>query len=71
MWDYLAFDPTTQRGPRILPPQVLLRVARMDELGVLRDIDRDASRLFDRAGLQMAAPHELEFAAAERTRWLD
>lgn len=43
----------------------------MDELGVLRDIDRDASRLFDRAGLQMAAPHELEFAAAERTRWLD
>src|SRR5262249_7388291 len=47
-----------------------LRVARIDELDVLCDIDRDASRLFERAGLDMVPANELEFAAAERRRWL-
>lgn len=48
-----------------------LRVARVDELDVLCDIDRDASRLFERAGLEMAPASELELAAAERRRWLE
>ena len=43
----------------------------MDELDILCDIDRDASRLFERAGLDMALPNELEFAAEERRRWLN
>jgi GNAT superfamily N-acetyltransferase len=49
----------------------LLRVARIDELETLCDIDRDASRLFERAGLTMSFPNDLELAAAERKRWLD
>jgi GNAT superfamily N-acetyltransferase len=50
---------------------IAYRVARIDELDILCDIDRDASRLFERAGLDMALPNQLEFAAAERRRWLD
>ena len=46
-------------------------MASIDELDILCDIDRDASRLFERAGLDMAASNEFEFAAAERRRWLD
>jgi len=48
-----------------------LRVARIDELDILCDIDRDASRLFERAGLIMTLPNELELAAVERSRWQD
>jgi GNAT superfamily N-acetyltransferase len=48
-----------------------LRLARMDELETLCDIDRDASRLFERAGLTMSFPNDLELSAAERKRWLD
>jgi GNAT superfamily N-acetyltransferase len=49
---------------------VPLRAARGDELDLLFEIDRDASRLFERAGLTLALPNELELAAAERRRWL-
>jgi len=38
---------------------------------VLCDIDRDASQLFAQAGLQMTAQDEVEFATAERRRWLE
>lgn len=49
---------------------ITYRVARIDELDILCDIDRDASRLFERAGLVMTPPEELELAAVERSRWL-
>jgi GNAT superfamily N-acetyltransferase len=45
------------------------RVATVDELETLCDIDRDASRLFDQAGLELSDQDSLEFAAAERSRW--
>jgi GNAT superfamily N-acetyltransferase len=48
-----------------------LRLAQIDELETLCDIDRDASRLFERAGLTMSFPNDVELAAAERKRWLD
>jgi GNAT superfamily N-acetyltransferase len=47
-----------------------LRAARVDELEILCDIDVDASRLFDQVGLELTPEHSLEFAAAERSRWL-
>lgn len=47
-----------------------VRVARADELEILCDIDRDASRLFDQVGLELTPENSLEFAAAERSRWL-
>ena len=46
------------------------RVAAVDELDTLCDIDLDASRLFDPVGLELAPEHRVEFAAAERSRWL-
>jgi len=49
---------------------VELRVAQVDELDVLCDIDLDASRLFDQAGIELTFPDDLEFAALERRRWL-
>ena len=64
-------EPATQRGHRAQLAEVLLRIARVEELDLLCDIDRDASQLFDQVGLQMTAQHELEFAAAERRRWLE
>jgi GNAT superfamily N-acetyltransferase len=50
--------------------QSRLRAARIDELETLCDIDMDASRLFDQVGLELTAENSLEFAAAERSRWL-
>ena len=50
---------------------IAYRVARVDELDILCDIDRDASRLFERAGLVMTPQEELELAAVERGRWLE
>ena len=49
---------------------IAYRVARIDELDTICDIDRDASRLFERAGLVMTPTEELELAAVERSRWL-
>jgi len=49
---------------------VELRVAQVDELDVLCEIDLDASRLFDQAGIELTFPNDLEFAAMERRRWL-
>ena len=49
---------------------IAYRVARIDELDIICDIDRDASRLFERAGLVMTPTEELELAAVERSRWL-
>jgi GNAT superfamily N-acetyltransferase len=51
--------------------EVQLRVAEIDDLDLLFDIDRDASRLFVHAGLNMALADEVELAAAERRRWLE
>jgi GNAT superfamily N-acetyltransferase len=51
--------------------RVPLRVARTDELDTLCDIDRDASQLFERAGLNLTFPNDVELAAAERRRWLE
>jgi GNAT superfamily N-acetyltransferase len=48
-----------------------LRAARADELDTLCDIDMDASRLFDQVGLELTPVNSLEFAAAERSRWLE
>ena len=50
---------------------IAFRVADVDDLDLLFDIDRDASRLFERAGLHMAPSDELELGAAERRRWLE
>lgn len=47
------------------------RVAEVDELETLCNIDQDAARLFDQAGLELTAQNSLEFAAAERSRWLE
>ena len=49
---------------------VELRVAEVNQLDVLCDIDLDAWRLFDQAGLELTFPNDLEFAAMERARWL-
>ena len=49
---------------------IAYRVARIDELDIICDIDRDASQLFERAGLVMTPPEELELAAVEHSRWL-
>jgi GNAT superfamily N-acetyltransferase len=65
------FEPTKQRAHRSHLSWIVLRVASIDELDILCDIDRDASRLFEHAGLDMAASNEFELAAAERRRWLD
>ena len=51
--------------------EVVFRVAEIDDLDLLFDIDRDASRLFERAGLDMTVADEFELAAAERRRWLE
>jgi GNAT superfamily N-acetyltransferase len=51
--------------------EVLFRIAEIDDLDLLFAIDRDASRLFQCAGLDMALADELELAAAERRRWLE
>jgi len=51
--------------------RVPLRVGRPNELDTLCDIDRDASRLFERAGLHLTLPNDLELAEGERRRWLD
>jgi GNAT superfamily N-acetyltransferase len=47
-----------------------LRLATVAELDLLCDIDQDASRLFEQAGLFMTSPHDRELSAAERTRWM-
>jgi GNAT superfamily N-acetyltransferase len=49
---------------------IAYRLARIDELDIICDIDRDASQLFERAGLVMTPQEELELAAVERNRWL-
>src|SRR5215468_9444754 len=55
---------------RARQPESRFRVAAVDELDTLCDIDLDALRLFDQAGLELAPEHRVEFAAAERSRWL-
>jgi GNAT superfamily N-acetyltransferase len=65
------FESTRQPESRLESREVVLRVAKVDEIDVLCDIDRDASRLFDQAGLELTFPNDLEFAAAECRRWLE
>ena len=64
------FEQAKPREQLVGLSEVLFRVAEIDDLDLLFDIDRDASRLFERAGLDMALAGELELAAAERRRWL-
>src|SRR5262252_6070345 len=66
----LACEQTQRRKRRAAQPESRFRVAAVDELDTLCDIDLDASRLFDQAGLELAPEHRVEFAAAERSRWL-
>ncbi len=49
--------------------RIRFTIAAVDEFDLLRDIDLDASRLFEQAGLFMEPPHDLELASAERRRW--
>ena len=60
----------TQRRERHASPDSRFRVAGVNELETLCDIDRDASRLFDQAGLELMPEHSAEFEAAERSRWV-
>ena len=46
-----------------------LRVAEVNELETLCDIDLDACRLFDEVGLDLTPEHGAEFSARERSRW--
>ena len=64
-------EPTREATERLDLAGEALRAARIDELETLCDIDCDASRLFERAGLTLSSPNDLELAAAERKRWLD
>ena len=65
------FEQTKAQVQLVGLSEVLFRVAEIDDLDLLFDIDRDASRLFERAGLNMAPANEFELAAAERRRWLE
>lgn len=49
---------------------VVLREARIGELETLCAIDLDASRLFDQVGMELTEENSVEYAAAERARWL-
>lgn len=64
-------EPAGQLARRAGYPEALLRVAGPDELQTLCDIDLDASRLFDHAGLELSPENGPDFAAAERSRWLE
>ena len=58
----------TQRG---LPPaEIMIRQASTAEIDTLCEIDLDASRLFERAGLRLDLPADHEFLVNERNRWL-
>lgn len=54
-----------------LDAEIPLRVAQADEIETLCDIDLDASRLFDQVGLELTAQNSAEYAALERSRWLE
>ena len=64
-------EPAWHQLTQVRAARAPLRVGRPDELDTLCDIDRDASRLFERAGLHLTLPNDLELAATERRRWLD
>jgi GNAT superfamily N-acetyltransferase len=49
---------------------VEIRRASRDEIDILCDIDLDASRLFERAGMYLEPASEPEISAADRARWL-
>lgn len=53
-----------------LPRQFTLRVGTREDLDTLVAIDRDASELFARAGLDVELADQQEFVRAERARWL-
>lgn len=64
-------EQTKPREASVGLSDTLFRVAQIDDLDLLLEIDRDASRLFERAGLDMAPEHELELVGSERRRWLE
>jgi GNAT superfamily N-acetyltransferase len=60
---------TDLNDPRCDCAAVRFRIAAPDEFDLLRDIDLDASRLFEQAGLFMMPPYDQELLAAEHRRW--
>src|SRR5262249_30887179 len=65
-----AYEQTQRRERRAGFLESRFRVAGVNELETLCEIDRDASRLFDQAGLELIPEHSAEFEAAERSRWV-
>ena len=51
-------------------PDIVIRPARVAEIDTLCEIDRDASTLFDHAGLSLQFPGGHEFSVKERNCWL-
>jgi GNAT superfamily N-acetyltransferase len=58
--------PSAARRPA--PGDIRYRAADLPDLPALLDIDRDASELFDRAGLHLDLPDTHEFSVTERER---
>jgi len=56
--------------PEFRCADISIRGASIEEIDVLCDIDRDASVLFEQAGLYLELPADHEFCVAERTHWL-
>ena len=65
-----ACEQTQRREHRASQVESRFRVAAVHELETLCDIDLDASRLFDQVGLELTPADSVEFAAAERSRWM-
>jgi hypothetical protein len=49
---------------------ITTRTGSPSDIDILSEIDRDASVLFERAGLYLELPPDHEFSVAERNRWL-
>jgi GNAT superfamily N-acetyltransferase len=49
---------------------IAIRMGSIRDIDLLKEIDDDASVLFERAGLRLDVVNELEVATAERNRWL-
>jgi GNAT superfamily N-acetyltransferase len=54
----------------VLRADIVIRPASVGEIETLCEIDRDASTLFEQAGLFLELPSGHEFAINERHRWL-
>ncbi|HEY4212444.1 MAG TPA: GNAT family N-acetyltransferase [Steroidobacteraceae bacterium] len=54
-----------------LTPGFEIRVGTSGDIDTLCEIDLDASRLFERAGLELNLPEDHEFFHRERARWVE